>query len=384
MRLVPPRIALPFGILVAATLGGAVLSFRLLEVRRNEAAAVTDGWRALAVAEHFEAALREAELVCVREFERAFDVPGCSAPFRLAASAVEDLSTLQRRELGRADRRALEHHSLASWLVLATNAALLLLIAAAALGVRGHLQEREGRESEQRRALELQQRLMGIVGHDLRTPLNAIAGSAALLAHAPDLPTARLRAAQRIVSSAARMSGLVRDLLDYTRLRVSGGFSIEPQPTHLGEIARAVAQEVRTARQGSVIELTEAGDLQGRWDHERIEQVLSNLIGNACHHGTAGAPVQVRLSGTEAAVRAEVHNEGPPIPPVVLPLIFEPFRRGASDRRDASGGVGLGLFIVRSLAEAHGGRIEVATGQAGTTFTLVLPRAPPEDVGVRR
>src|SRR6266702_1711722 len=322
LRLVPPRIALPFGILVAATLGGAVLSFRLLEVRRNEAAAVTDGWRALAVAEHFEAALRDA--------------------------------------------------------------ALLLLIAAAALGVRGHLQEREGRELEQRRALELQQRLMGIVGHDLRTPLNAIAGSAALLAHAPDLPTARLRAAQRIVASAARMSGLVRDLLDYTRLRVSGGFSIEPQPTHLGEIARAVAQEVRTARQGSVIELTEAGDLQGRWDHERIEQVLSNLIGNACHHATAGAPVQVRLSGTEAAVRAEVHNEGPPIPPVVLPLIFEPFRRGASDRRDASGGVGLGLFIVRSLAEAHGGRIEVATGQGGTTFTLVLPRAPPEDVGDRR
>ena len=382
MKLVPPRIALPFTILVAATLGGAVLTSRVLETRRSEAAAVTDGWRALAAAEHLAAGLRKAEAVCVREFERAFafDATGCSASFGLTASAVEDVSALQRRDLGQADRRALERHSLGTGLVVATYAALLLLIVAAALGVRGHLREREGRESEQRHALELQQRLMGIVGHDLRTPLNAIAGSAALLARAADLPTARLRAAQRIVSSAARMSGLVRDLLDYTRLRVSGGFSIEPEPAHLGEIGRAVAQEVRSAWQGSVIELSEAGDLQGRWDPVRIEQVLSNLIGNACHHGTPGAPVLVQLSGTKAAVRAEVHNEGPPIPPEVLPLIFEPFRRGASARRDASGGVGLGLFIVRSLVEAHGGTIEVATGQAGTTFMLELPRAPPAEL----
>ncbi len=425
MKLVPPRIAWLFCILAAATLAGAVLSSRVFEARRSEAADVADGWRALAEAEHLAAALRKAEAACsgivparepladdpplpprlevgaawerlitevatrpdrfrfwsavLGELQRALDAPGCSPPFGLAASAVEELSALQRRDLGQADRRARERRPLATWVILATNAALLLLIAAAALGVRGHLREREGLESEQRRALELQQQVMGIVGHDLRTPLNAIAGSAALLAHAPDLPTARLRAAQRIVSSAARMSGLVRDLLDYTRLRVSGSFSIEPAPAHLGEIGRAVAQEVRTAWRGSVIHLTEAGDLQGRWDPERIEQVLSNLIGNACHHGTPGAPVLVRLSGTEAAVRAEVHNEGPPIPPEVLPLIFEPFRRGASDRRDASGGVGLGLFIVHSLVEAHGGTIEVTTGEAGTTFALVLPRSPPTE-----
>jgi signal transduction histidine kinase len=424
LKHVPSRIYLSFCILAAATLGGAVVSSRILEVRRSEAAAVTDGWRALAAAEHLAAVLRKAEAVCVvavsssgplvetpqtpprlevgaawerllteaatrpdrlrlwsavfGELQRALDAPGCGASFGLVAFAVEELSALQRRDLGQADRRAQERHSLATWVVGATNAALLLLIVAAALGVRGHLQEREGRESEQRRVLELQQQFMGIVGHDLRTPLNAIAGSAALLAHASDIPTARLRAAQRIVSSAARMSGLVRDLLDYTRLRVSGGFSIEPEPAHLGEIGRAVVQEVRSAWRGSVIHLTEAGDLQGCWDPERIEQVLSNLIGNACHHGKPGAPVLVRLYGTEAAVLAEVHNEGPPIPREVLPVIFEPFRRGASDRRDASGGVGLGLFIVRSLAKAHGGTIGVTTGEAGTTFTLLLPRSPPE------
>ena len=425
MKFVPPRIALPFFVLAAATLGVALLSSRLFEERHGEAAAVTDGWRALAAAEHLAGVLRKAEAVCgatvvdwdppddprrspsrlevgaawerlvteaasrpdrlrfwsaaFEQLQRAIDAPGCSAPFGLTASVIEELSALQRRDLRQADRRARERLSFATWVVVATDAGLLLLVVAAALAVRDHLQQRERREAEQRRTLELQQQLMGIVGHDLRTPLNAIAGSAALLARAPDLPTARLPAAQRIVSSAARMSGLVRDLLDYTRLRVSGGFSLAPEPVHMGEIGRAVAQEVRTAWRGSVIHLTEAGDLQGRWDPVRIEQVLSNLIGNACHHGTPGTPVQVRLSGIEETVRAEVYNEGPPIPPELLPQIFDPFRRGASDRRDASGGVGLGLFIVRSLVEAHGGTIEVATGESGTTFTVVLPRTPPEE-----
>lgn len=422
MKLVPTRVAVLFGLMAAGTLGGAVLSSRVFETRRTEAAAVTDGFRALAAAEHLSAALRKAEAICagvpparepfsvsseapraevaaawerlvtdaaagagrldiwsaaLRELPRALDASGCSAPFGLAAAGVEQLAALQRRDLGEADRRAQHRLSLAGWVTVAIDAGLLLLIAAAALAVRGHLADRGRREAEQRRALELQQQLMGIVGHDLRTPLNAIAGSAALLARASDLPTARLRAAQRIVSSAARMSGLVRDLLDFTRLRVSGGFAIEPQPADLGTVGRAVVQEVRTAWRGSVIHLTEAGDLAGRWDPERLEQVLSNLVGNACHHGTPGTPVQVRLSGLPAAVRAEVHNEGPPIPAEVLPVIFEPFRRGASDRRDASGGVGLGLFIVRSLVEAHGGKIEVTTGKEGTTFAVELPRSPP-------
>jgi signal transduction histidine kinase len=424
LKLVPPRIAFAFCLLAAVTFGGALLSSRVFQARHSEAADVTDGWRALAAAEHLAGVLRKAEAICggsarghesvaieetaprlevgaawerlvmeaaarpdrlqfwsaaFDQLQRAIDAPGCSAPFGLTASVVEELSAMQRRDLRQADRRAREGLSAATWVVVATDAALLLLVAAAALAVRGHLQQRERCESEQRRALELQQQLMGIVGHDLRTPLNAIAGSAALLARAPDLPTARVRSAQRIVSSAARMSGLVRDLLDYTRLRVGGGFSLSPEPVHLGEIGRSVAQEVRTAWQGSVIHLTEAGDLRGHWDPERIEQVLSNLIGNACHHGTPGAPVLVRLSGTDEAVRAEVHNQGPPIPSELLPQIFDPFRRGASDRRDASGGVGLGLFIVRSLVEAHGGTIEVTSGQAGTTFTLMLPRSPRDE-----
>jgi signal transduction histidine kinase len=111
------------------------------------------------------------------------------------------------------------------------------------------------------------------------------------------------------------------------------------------------------------------GDVTGEWDPARIEQVVSNLLTNACHHGAPRRPVQVRVTGVENAVLIAVHNEGPPIPREVLPRIFEPFFSGGREQ----GGLGLGLHIVRSVVEAHGGTIEVSSGAGGTTFTVVLP-----------
>jgi signal transduction histidine kinase len=282
---------------------------------------------------------------------------------------------MERADLGRADLAVARNTSIANGVIVSTYAALLLLVAVAAYAVRGHLQQRERREAEQEHALELQQQLMGMVGHDLRTPLNAIAGSAELLARAPDLPSSRVRAAQRIVSSAGRMSRMVLDLMDYTRARVAGGLTVSPEPAHLGEICRRVIQEVRAARPGSDVRLVEEGDLAGEWDPARLEQVLSNLVANACHYGTPDRPVSVRATGDAGTVVLEVHNEGMPIPAEVLPNIFDPFRRGKLDRREASGNVGLGLFIVRTLVEAHGGRIAVTTGVEGTTFSVALPRS---------
>jgi signal transduction histidine kinase len=301
---------------------------------------------------------------------------------RRAELGLERVMAMERVELSRAEGAQARSTSQANAVIVSAYAALLVLIAVAAYAVRGHLQERERREAEQERALELQQRLMGIVGHDLRTPLNAIAGSAKLLARAPDLPTSRARAAQRIVSSAGRMSRMVRDLLDFTRARVGGGLTVAPEPADLGEISRRVIQEVRAARPGCEIRVEQQGDLAGTWDPDRIEQVLSNLVGNACHYGTPGSPVVVRARGDEAeSVTLEVHNEGVPIPDEVLPRIFDPFERGAPVRPDAAGNVGLGLFIVRTLVDAHGGRIDVESGDEGTTFSVHLPRTSPGGSG---
>ncbi|MFL5264941.1 MAG: sensor histidine kinase, partial [Anaeromyxobacteraceae bacterium] len=108
----------------------------------------------------------------------------------------------------------------------------------------------------------------------------------------------------------------------------------------------------------------------------RLAQVLSNLVGNALQHG-GGTPVQVALAGGEAEVVVTVHNGGPPVPAELLPEVFEPFRRGAAPRAEG-GSVGLGLFIVREIVRAHGGAVEVhSSADAGTTFTVRLPRGVP-------
>ncbi len=441
MKLLPPRIALLFAAVVAATLAGALLSSRMLDARRMDAAGVASTWRAFAAMERVLSQLRKAEAAsrdqaasgsdaarrryaearsevdaameqlrtalagrpdgprlsvlsgdlraALAALDRLDEPParrqagqggdvsgqdGTRAALERAEAGIAELQALERNELARQERRAAQSTSVSTFVVVSTDVALLLLVGFAVFAVRGHLRERERREVEHRQVVELQQLLMGIVGHDLRTPLSAITGSAAVLARASDLPSSRVRAAQRILSSAGRMSRMIRDLLDYTRARVGGALPVSPEPTHLGELCGRIVQEVSAARPRSLIRITEEGDLTGAWDPARLEQVFSNLVANACHHGREGSPVAVRVAGAPAAVLVEVHNEGPPIPAEVLPHIFEPFRRGAAGRAEADGSLGLGLFIARTVVEAHGGTIEVATGSGGTTFKVALPR----------
>jgi signal transduction histidine kinase len=101
-----------------------------------------------------------------------------------------------------------------------------------------------------------------------------------------------------------------------------------------------------------------------------LTEVASNLVGNAVKHGQPGRPIYVRVRDEGDQVSLRVHNLGPPIPPGLLPLVFEPFRR--SETQD---GFGLGLYIVKEIIAAHGGTVEVrSSASAGTTFTVRLPR----------
>jgi signal transduction histidine kinase len=125
------------------------------------------------------------------------------------------------------------------------------------------------------------------------------------------------------------------------------------------------------------IELEVLGDAHGTWDPGRMAQVISNLVSNAVAHGAPYAPVTVQIDATgDDHVDLSVHNEGPPIPPELLPVLFEPFRRGTGDKSPR--GLGLGLYIVRQLVEAHGGTVDVrSTAPEGTTFTIELQRTLP-------
>ena len=233
------------------------------------------------------------------------------------------------------------------------------------------------REAE--RGRQIQERLMAIVGHDLRTPLSAIAMGTILMLRRGALSDAQRATLARISSSASRMNAIIRDLLDFSRVRVGVGISIHPEQVDLGDIARNGLLEFEGTEGDRRPLLAVEGDARLRADPDRLGQVVSNLVGNALRYG-AGAPVQVHVAGREDEVVLEVHNEGPRIRSEVLPHLFEPFRRGddVDASTEKSGSIGLGLFIVTEIVKAHGGTVAVRSEAAsGTTFTVRLPREPP-------
>jgi len=222
--------------------------------------------------------------------------------------------------------------------------------------------------------LRLNEVFAAVLGHDLRNPLSAIMASAHVLTHSQD-PRAR-EMGQRVLSSGRRMGRLIEDLLDYSRTRLAGGIKVQPEPGDLSELARRVLQEHQAAAPERRILLTQEGSLGCRFDGERMAQITSNLVGNALQHGASEGDICVHLDGCDAMqVRLSVSNPGE-IPAHLLEEIFEPLR-GREAGGSRGGGLGLGLYIVRQLARAHGGEVAVTTDNGKTCFTVALPRDPP-------
>jgi len=216
------------------------------------------------------------------------------------------------------------------------------------------------------------EQFLGVLGHDMRAPLQAIVGSAQLLLrHGPQDERAR-RGLDRIARSAERMARLVTDVLDFARARLGAGIPLSLGWVDLEDLCRSAVEEAEAAQPGRVIRLSASASASGRicCDHDRIAQVVSNLLANAIQHGAPDAPIDLTLSDENGGAVLTVHNEGPPIPADLLPCLFEPFRRGASGK-----GLGLGLYIVHAIVAAHGGGLEVRSREgAGTTVVVKLPR----------
>jgi signal transduction histidine kinase len=176
------------------------------------------------------------------------------------------------------------------------------------------------------------------------------------------------------------MANMVAQLLDLTRSRLAGGIPIDPRPADVSAIVSGIVDELRLVHPDRVIEWQSEGEERGRFDVDRLAQVVSNLVGNALEHGDPSRPISVRLSGEPDQVVLFVHSEGPPIPPDLLPVIFDPYRRSTA-RDERSKGLGLGLFITEQVVLGHGGTIEVrSSAEEGTTFAVKLPRARIEKV----
>ena len=176
--------------------------------------------------------------------------------------------------------------------------------------------------------------------------------------------------------SVRRMSRMIEDLMDLARARLAGGISLKPEPTDLASLLPRVQQEYQAAYPTRRIELEQQGDLKGNWDAERLAQVISNLLGNALKYGTETEPVQVRADGTRAtSVSLSLLNAGS-IAAETLPHLFDPFQRGQRPP-GRNEGLGLGLYIVQQIVEAHGGSVRVQSEGGRTTFTVEIPRQLP-------
>jgi PAS domain S-box-containing protein len=234
---------------------------------------------------------------------------------------------------------------------------------------------REKRDQEQLAlAHEFEQWILAIVSHDIRNPLGAIDGSAKVLATRAGRDEHMRQIADRIARSAARITNIVSDLLDLSRERHGGGIPVVLTPTDLHALCREVAEEIGTFAADRRIEVECDGSTTGMWDAHRLTQALSNLVGNAVKHGEPGQPIDVRLRSDGSYAIVEVHNEGA-IPQDVMPTLFQPFAARGDGQRHRDG-LGLGLFIARSIARAHRGELQVdSSPERGTTFRLVLPRA---------
>jgi sigma-B regulation protein RsbU (phosphoserine phosphatase) len=221
------------------------------------------------------------------------------------------------------------------------------------------------------------EQMVGIVSHDLRNPLMTVQMSAAVLARG-ELTPRQHRSVEAITNAVSRSKRLIDDLLDFTQARIGGGLSVAPTELDLHAFVAQSVADLGPLFAGRRLVHVARGSGRCMADEDRLAQLLGNLVTNAMTYGDPAGTVEVTSSVGALEFVLAVHNDGAPIPPEALPTLFDAMTRG--ERRGSGHSVGLGLFIVREIARAHGGRVAATSSAAeGTTFAATLPRGVQEN-----
>jgi signal transduction histidine kinase len=213
-----------------------------------------------------------------------------------------------------------------------------------------------------------------------RSPRSAIACQ--LQGGAGQTSDARDRVQHIAARSVASMDEMITDLPEYTKTRLGRGMDVHPRSEDITALSQDIVEEARAAHPGVRFEYEGCGELVADFDHARIHQVLINLLNNAVQHGDAGSPIVLAVTSEGDSVRLVVRNQGVPIPPEALQVIFNPLVQVANSKSEPherpSTSLGLGLYIAREIVLAHGGTIKVSsTAEAGTAFTIRVPATRP-------
>ena len=225
---------------------------------------------------------------------------------------------------------------------------------------------------DERATSELREQFIAILGHDLRNPLQAIFATTELIIRKTTEPAIAGLAA-RIKANSKRMTSLIDDVLDFARGRLGGGLGVQMQDDEQVDVGlEAIVKELQEGHPSRRIVSSINVPRAVRCDLRRIQQVASNLIGNAVAHGAPDTPIHVTARADGADFVFEVWNEGDPIPEENIGKVFDPFWRRSTDAHRE--GLGLGLHIASQIVRAHGGQLLVTSSkESGTQFTARVP-----------
>lgn len=220
-------------------------------------------------------------------------------------------------------------------------------------------------------------RFIADASHELRTPLTSLRGYADLFRYAAaNEPGEREKHLEKLRSEASRMSVLLDDLLLLARLdSAESEPPLRPEEMDLSVVAEAAADAFRAARPSHKLSV-DADTVTMTADPTRLRQVLDNLLTNAAVHTPAGTAVSLQVTAANGWAVVRVSDTGPGIPEADQARIFDRFYRVDNSRTRQRGGSGLGLAVVQSLVQAHGGTITLTSRPGSTTFTIRLPRHP--------
>lgn len=218
---------------------------------------------------------------------------------------------------------------------------------------------------------------LAILGHDLRSPLAATATAGMYLSQVGGFEERVQQIGVRVKRSAATMNAMVNDLLGLARTQLGDGIPIQRRHCDLLEMGQWAIEDANAANPRAQFKLNAIGELMGNFDQARLQQLLTNLANNAAQYGEPGKPILVDILGETDRALIKVRNQGAAIPKELLPKLFSSLvqlpQQEGNDR--PRGSLGLGLFIAKQIAVAHGGDIDVVSDESnGTVFTAEIPR----------
>lgn len=222
--------------------------------------------------------------------------------------------------------------------------------------------------------LARKEQFTAMIAHELRSPLTPIINYAHIVARPNQRPETIERGTNIIISQAWRLSRLVSDLLDSSRL-TSGQFTLACNPCDAVKLVKETVEQLRPIApyHKFIIDVPDS-PIIGNWDYGRLQQALGNLIDNAIKYSPEETTIITRAWCIPGKVIISVHNEGESIPFAEVDQLFRPYSRLATSNRQK--GSGLGLYITKSIIDAHGGKLQLeqpTEEQQGTTFTFDLP-----------